>query len=175
MTSLTIKIEQVGISQLDVVKSILDSGTEFLQSLGFRHWDGFYTRQKVAQYLNERKVYVLVYEGEPAGTIATTPEKNSSGWTDNTPSLYLSSIAVLPKYQERGLGSVLLGVAEEEARANGAFKIRFDSIQGCDWLSEFYIRRGYTIVGKWGKPYRKFDYFLYERDLTSQPETKRAE
>ena len=168
MTSLTIKIEPVGIAQLDTVKGILDGGDRFLQSLGFKHWDNFYTVERVAQYLKERKVYLLMYEGSPVGTVATTPDKNSSGWKDDIPSVYVSSLAVLPEYQEKGFGSVLLTLVEEEAQALGALKIRFDSIQDCDWLSEFYVRRGYSIVGKWGKPFKKFEYYLYERDVKAQ-------
>lgn len=172
LKSFTVKIEQVGISQLDTAQMILEGTTSYLQSLGHLHWNGHYTVERIARYLKERNFYILIYQGEPVGTIVTTLEKNSSGWTDNEPALYLSTLAVLKEYQNKGFGSLLLSAVEEEAKSKGLNKIRFDSVQNYEELNQFYIRRGYSVVGKWGKPYRKFDYFLYERDIQSKLETK---
>jgi ribosomal protein S18 acetylase RimI-like enzyme len=57
--------------------------------------------------------------------------------------LLIENIAVQPSAQRRGIGSRLLVLAEEEARANGLGEIRLYTNEGMTENLAFYPRHGY--------------------------------
>ena len=54
--------------------------------------------------------------------------------------------AVAPEYQNSGLGSKLLDVAEKCAIRDNAKEIAFDTAEGAVDLINYYKKRGYTFV-----------------------------
>jgi ribosomal protein S18 acetylase RimI-like enzyme len=57
--------------------------------------------------------------------------------------LLIENIAVQPSAQRRGIGSRLLLLAEDEARANGLSEIRLYTNEGMTENLAFYPRHGY--------------------------------
>jgi len=57
--------------------------------------------------------------------------------------LLIENIAVQPSAQRRGIGSRLLSLAEDEARANGLGEIRLYTNEGMTENLAFYPRHGY--------------------------------
>jgi len=162
-----LRVEKIGITSLETVYELLEKCTKFFSSVGLGHWVGFYSRERIGEYLKERNFYLLFDNEVPVGTVASTQEQVCSGWFDSKPALYLSTLAVHPNYDTSELYTVLLNVVEDEARALGVNRVRFDGVQGCYWLNEFYQLSGYAVVGQRVRPYRAFDYFLFEKDLTA--------
>lgn len=61
---------------------------------------------------------------------------------------YLSSFAVAPRYQNRGLGKAILGGAERWARDRGSTRLKMTVITVRTELLDWYIRRGYAPTGE---------------------------
>lgn len=61
---------------------------------------------------------------------------------------YLSSFAVAPRYQNKGLGKAILGGTERWARVRGSTRLKMTVITVRTELFDWYIRRGYAPTGE---------------------------
>ncbi len=69
----------------------------------------------------------------------------------------IGQFGVLPSYQGRGMGNLLLAEAERRAVLTGATELALDTSEGAQHLIAWYERRGFHIVehAQWrGKTYR---------------------
>ena len=81
---------------------------------------------------------------------------------------YLAHIAVYPKFRSLGLGTKLLGVIEEEARAAGSKRMVLDVETDNTEATKLYERLGYTIERK--SPILRirdkgFEFFKLSKDI----------
>jgi ribosomal protein S18 acetylase RimI-like enzyme len=67
---------------------------------------------------------------------------------DSSTYLEVETLAVAPDMRGRGVGSRLLGFAEERARALGLAEVRLYTNEAMTENLEFYPRRGYQEVGR---------------------------
>ena len=88
-----------------------------------------------AQAVRDRQVWAAVQDGEISGfaVLITQP-----GY------LELENIAVLPAAQGRGIGVLLLSLAEDRARELGLGEIRLYTNQAMTENLAYYARRGYA-------------------------------
>jgi len=150
-------VRKAKISDWEALSKIYVSCATWLARQGWNHWERTsyrYEKEKVIQRIREKDVYILFYEKEAVGTITLSYEtppyhKGYSFWEKpSSPAVYVSMLAVLPEHQRKGFGSALLKFAEKKARRKHVHYVRFDAIADNKELSEFYLRRGYRIVGK---------------------------
>jgi GNAT superfamily N-acetyltransferase len=93
------------------------------------------------------------------GTIVFYPPLRSTGspWLERPDVAHFGQFAVDPALQRRGIGSRLMDLVEEQARAVGAKEIALDTAEPAMHLIELYQRRGYRFIeyAQWrGKSYR---------------------
>ena len=138
---------------------------------GMGHWEGVHTNDSVAKRF-ERCGLFLIYDGTtPVGTITmstlvpiTYNGAEKKFWKDaNAEALYLTALGVLPVYQGKGFATRLLTFSEEKAKERGIRYVRFNALESYQELTEFYIRRGYTVVGK--GPVRGFHSTFFEKQV----------
>jgi ribosomal protein S18 acetylase RimI-like enzyme len=79
-------------------------------------------------------LFVAEAEGKVVGSIMAGYDGHR-GW--------LYSLAVLPEYRRRGLGSRLVRHAEERLRASGCPKINLQILKGNEAVESFYRKLGY--------------------------------
>ena len=145
----------------DRLYRLLNSCAEWLNKQGKTHWTGHYTHDRVKAMISDCEVILALSNDEVIGAVSISTEDEA--WTDQTPALYVSSLAVTPERQGSGLGSRLLSMVEEQARKQGIRKVRLDAVKDFEILNEFYLTRGYNVVGD---VQRNHDYWLYEKTLT---------
>ena len=158
-------------SKLEIVLGILSSTALWLTQQGMSHWEGAHDKEGMLRNIHDKEIF-LVYDNKiPAGTITlgTAPPfyygKGDEGfWKEaDAPAVYISGLAILPEHQGRGLGRTLMEFAEERARARGIRFIRFDAVSYYEELTNFYLERGYKIVGK--RIAGRFECNFYEKVL----------
>jgi GNAT superfamily N-acetyltransferase len=93
------------------------------------------------------------------GTIVFYPPRRSTGspWLERPEVAHFGQFAVDPALQRRGIGSRLMDLVEQQARAVGAKEIALDTAEPAIHLIELYQRRGYRFIeyAQWkGKSYR---------------------
>lgn len=93
------------------------------------------------------------------GTVVFYRPQRSTGspWLERPEVANFGQLAVDPALQRRGIGSRLMDLVEEQARAVGAKEIALDTAEPAIHLIELYQRRGYRFIehAPWrGKSYR---------------------
>lgn len=92
-------------------------------------------------------------------------EENLSHFADPTAkAVYVSTVAVQPEFQRRGIASRLMKSADETAKSRGIAYIRFDCRKEYVELVNFYQKRGYKIVGSFSEGENQ-NYLLMEKKV----------
>lgn len=148
-------IERAGAADVDAVWKIVKACSDWLTTFGYNHWSKYYTRELVAKKVNDQEVYLKYVDGLPVATVTfdTKPvdyytKKELNSFEDpKAKALYVRTLAVLPKYQKRGIASELMDFAEEKAGEKGISYVRCDCRALYLDLVNFYRARGCKIVG----------------------------
>ena len=155
-------IVRVDQQDLPALCNLLEMVAQWLATHGMHHWRGFYTTERVSQYFHEREIYCMRSKNEVIGTVTLNAADKEPGWYSNVPAIYVNALAVSPSHHGHGIGSSLLRYAEEVALKQGYTCMRLDAVADFHWLSDFYKKRGYQVVGN---VQRRFHYFQYEKIL----------
>jgi ribosomal protein S18 acetylase RimI-like enzyme len=89
--------------------------------------------------------------------------------------LYLGMLTVKPNLQGKGIGKMLLGAAEEEARRQQCTSLFMTVISVRKELIDWYVRHGYRLTGeskpfafsdpRFGQPKMKLEFAVLEKSL----------
>jgi len=136
---------------------------------GMDHWVNYYTREVLLKKFKQGEVYIDFVDNLPIATFSYSTEPldyyvtNNDGpkgetinyvelypssHLDDTKAFYLSTLAVDPDYQGKGIASKLLELVEAKAIELGCNVVRFDSRMAFKEVINFYLKRGYKKVGK---------------------------
>lgn len=121
------------------------------------------------------KCYVAVSDGRIAGTITVCrPDPGSkSVWYHRRSVASVHQLGVDPEFQGRGLGTALLGFAENWTRAQGYQELALDTAQPARHLLAFYKGRGYRIVESVRFPGKRYRSVILSK-VVAEPDTYRA-
>jgi ribosomal protein S18 acetylase RimI-like enzyme len=137
---------------------------------GFRFTASHQSPEVTAERVANGECFVACLGEELAGTICVAPP----GRTQYHPYYRqpgvakLGQLAVLPRYQGRGIARRLLDTAERRAMAMGASTIAFDTAESAVELIATYQRRGYQIVDRadW-RPHVNYKSVIFARSVAS--------
>jgi GNAT superfamily N-acetyltransferase len=119
---------------------------------GRGHWSYGASEAGVLRGIQTSRVIVAKRRGKIAGTLRLATKKP---WAIDVRyfaaverPFYLLDMAVHPKLQRQGIGSLLLDAASETVREWPAGAIRLDAYDHAAGAGEFYRKRGYREVGR---------------------------
>ncbi len=121
-----------------------------LADMGFRYMGTHQTVDDTARRAAKGECYIAVDQGKMIATVTISLPENCGGcqWYDRPEVTSFNQFAVHPDYQKRGIGSKLMGIAEERAYALGADELALDTAEGAVHLRKIYEKRGYRVVDK---------------------------
>ncbi len=147
------ELEQVGAEGIAELHSILEAcGLDMLERFGLGHWIPAYPLELMQQDAITRNVYA-VREGLRAVatfTVSTqAPDYYQMDMWQNPSAraFYVSRLAVMPAYQDRGIGRWCMRQIEQLATAAECSVVRLDAYYKHLRLFEFYQRLGYQKRG----------------------------
>jgi ribosomal protein S18 acetylase RimI-like enzyme len=153
------------------IMSLYQSVTQDLRRKGIRQWDWFYPNGIViGSDLRNKNLFGLCMDDQVVAAIVIDSRQSSRyaglAWGDTQgKAACIHRLAVLPEYQGRGLGRLMLQFAESLAREQGKSSIRLDVFTGNAGAVSMYGKAGYRQVGQIQFPFRKVPYMGYEKLL----------
>jgi GNAT superfamily N-acetyltransferase len=139
-------------AEIDPLHDIVaDCGEDMLRRYGLTHWVPPFPIETMRRNAKEHFVYGIHNGAEVIGTFTVS----ESGWKHDdrfweNPAhkpLYLSKLAIRPKYQGHGVGRWCIKEVEKIAHIWESQAIRFDAIARHDKLIQFYQNLGYLARG----------------------------
>lgn len=148
------RIRPASIADVGALHSILvECGRDMRDRLGLTHWVPAYPRQLFAELVAKGDVYSIEMResGETVATFTASreapPYLDLSLWdTSGEPAVYLTRLAVLPRFQRRGIGRVCVVAVERLALEHSCRSVRLDTVEQHAELFGWYLRLGYREI-----------------------------
>ena len=151
----------------EIAKLRTAAGAALAKKHGPGHWAGISTDAGVMRDIRASAVLIAVVRGRIRGTLTLQKKKpwaiDVSYFTPVPRAVYLINMAVLPRWQGRGIGRALLTEAARLAAEAPYHAIRLDAYKGPAGAGGFYRRCGYKPAG--GKVYRGIPLLYFEKVL----------
>ncbi len=119
-----------------------------LATMGLRymatHQSDAVTRDRAAS----GECWLAVSGGSIVGTVLFKAAERTAGspWLDRPEVASLGQFAVMPEWQDTGLGTRLMALVERRAAETGAEEIALDTAEPAEHLVKLYQRRGYRFI-----------------------------
>ena len=153
----TLSIQRAPEQQYTTLYGIMAlAGEHMHRVLGLSHWYPFPKSDWYLQHCEGREVYAVYTDNLLVGTfmMSNKPERYFTGdmsayWRNpDAPSLYFSAFALLPAYQQQGIGTWVMGEMDKMVQAQNIPYVRFDGVASHPKLLHFYTRLGYRPCGE---------------------------
>ena len=156
---------------LDDIWLLVRQAISNMNAEGLTQWNDQYpTRDYFEKDIEHGELYLAVDKEVIIGTIALTreqePEYDHVPWPckDGT-HIIIHRLAVLPKWQNRGIAKKLMEFAEEHARENSYTSLRVDTYIDNPKVQRLYERLGYVQCGETHFPEQDGPFLCYEKCL----------
>ena len=152
-------------SDVPAIAAVRSAAAQQLTAVyGRGHWSSCPTERAVLRDLGSSRILVARAGKDVVGTVRLATKKPWAidvSYFQGTPHpLYLHDLAVLPSVQRNGIGERLLQEAVAVARAWPSDAIRLDAYDSEAGAGPFYVRCGFTEVGR--VVYRKVPLVYFE-------------
>ena len=130
---------------INEIFQLLKKVTEDLHKKGIKQWVDEWKIQNITDLVLNNNFYVqrLEKDGEIIGIFSL--EENKLLLDQFPKSLYLSKIALLPKYQKKGIGAKMIQKAIEIVHSQGKVVV-LDCWNGNQKLKEYYTKIGFKYI-----------------------------
>ena len=129
-------------------------------------------RDRLRQALEAGDLYLILVNGETAGTLSLLRDDRSFWPGAPADALYLHGFAVRGSHTGKGIGSAAIAWAAEEARRRGRRFLRLDCLAENPGIRTYYERAGFEHRAD--TEIHGIRFALYERDLSDDGRPLRA-
>ncbi|GGO07132.1 GNAT family N-acetyltransferase [Saccharibacillus kuerlensis] len=146
--SAELSIREASIDDVEVLAAMMREAAEVMVHAGVEQWKpDMFTSDTVRGYFDNRRLFLLTADGQPAG-LFTLQDSDPSYWKDLNDDryLYLHRLTVRPEYRGLDYGGVMLNYAEQEAARQGKLGLRLDCVAHLPTLNAYYQRNGFVFV-----------------------------
>lgn len=151
----TLKIRKANLQDIDAAYLVIDECKKLLSQQGMDNW-ARYTKEKVSHLINSDDMFVFTKDHEVVGTVKISAQApaffdahDMEKWENPTANaFYFTALAVAPKHQARGYGSILLNYSENYALTHRISYLRMTMLSANLALMDYYVRRGFVFRQK---------------------------
>lgn len=134
------------------------------------------TERGVCFAMSRAQVLIARYRKKPIATLALSTRKpwaiDTAYFSPTATPLYLTDMAVDPRYQRKGFGAACIKEAVEHAKRRTATAIRLDAYDAAYGAGDFYRKCGFREVGR--TTYRNAPLIYFELILSPDPSIQRG-
>jgi GNAT superfamily N-acetyltransferase len=151
-----VDVRRAETADLASVVAVLNAATLKLLGLGVQQWTYPWDAPPVREAIERREWYLVVHDEQSVATFRMSRIDGLSSLSVEPNSLYLSQLAVHPRYQGQGVGAQILGFAQACSQRCGV-ALYVDCWAGNAKLRAFYAAHGFEGVGD----FPEADYFVH--------------
>jgi ribosomal protein S18 acetylase RimI-like enzyme len=154
------KIHALSPDDISKITKLVNAAYKELADRGLNYTATYQNDEKTLDRVSKGRCFVLKnLSGEIIGTILITVEN----YFTNRHTAYLGQFGVLPEYKGAGLGTMLMEYCESVAKSEGFEGIQLDTAIPAKHLVDWYLRRGYQIVGKEQYEGKNYESYVFEK------------
>jgi GNAT superfamily N-acetyltransferase len=144
------------------LRRLVNAAYAELAEMGLNYTGTFQDEDITRERMQGNDVYVAFLGEDMIGTISLEVQE------ENQPILYISQLGVHPQHKRKGLGRLLLELAEREARERGINRLQLDTATPATHLVSLYLSLGYKIIQevRWGG--KNYSSYIMEKNFSSQ-------
>lgn len=143
------------------IRVLVNAAYKELSDMGLNYTATYQDEEKTRERMKEGKTFILLEDQSIVATILYF-EKNEFSKKHTA---YVGQLGVTPKYKRMGLGSILMDHCENLAREEGYEAIQLDTAKPATHLVNWYLKRGYEIVGSTHWEGKTYDSYIFEKTL----------
>ncbi|MDN3956058.1 GNAT family N-acetyltransferase [Sporolactobacillus laevolacticus] len=140
------EIRRAEMIDLDKVVNILNRVAQNLQENGIHQWDYPWDRDKIEKEIKSDQAFILFNDRKAIGTFFIREIDGLSELAVAPQSNYLNKIAILPEYQGKNIGAIIIDYACSFSH-NLNKTLYLDCWAGNDKLKAFYAGHGFKYLG----------------------------
>lgn len=166
---MSIAIENAALDDIPEIENLFKAVVSNLISKGIFQWSENYPNLEIiTRDISLGNLYMLMHDGRLAGVISrsfdTHPLFSTISWAPGS-YVYASRLAILPEYEGRGFGTILMDFIETDSRNNNIGHVRLGAYKPNGRLVNYYLRRGYEIKGELVFPVSTKPFYCMEKQL----------
>lgn len=168
-------IRQADLSDIEEIMRIIKLVYREMHLEGNHQWDETYPQAvDFENDIRKKELFISEIHGRVGGFLCINhhePEEYAQiHWSSHQTPLVLHRMAVASEFRGRGIGSVLLGFAEEFARKNGVTYLRSDTNSLNPKMNALFQKMGYSFVGQMHAFGKKVPFNFYDKVLAGSKE-----
>lgn len=143
------------------IKTLVNEAYKELADQGLNYTASYQDEAETLKRMAQGRTFVLLLGSEIVGSILLY-KKN---YFTEKKSAYIGQFAVAPKLKRQGLGSIMLDFCEQLANDEKFEAIQLDTAKTAKHLVDWYLSRGYKIVGEMHWEGKTYDSYIFEKTL----------
>lgn len=151
-------------SDVSELRSLINSAYKELLDQGLNYTATYQDEEKTRERISTGRAFVLLKKQQ---IIATILFKKDNFFTKKN-TAYVGQFAVAPEFKKNGLGTILMDYCEELAQKEGFEGIQLDTAIPAKHLVQWYLKRGYQIVGEIHWEGKTYNSYMFEKIFLKQ-------
>jgi ribosomal protein S18 acetylase RimI-like enzyme len=164
-------IRTATLNDIPKIMQLITEVVPVMNATGNFQWDATYPNTTVFENdIELNQLWVADDDGDIAGIAAITtnqePEYASIGWDLNETAIVIHRLAVSVQHQGKGVASLLMQQAEQEANKREIKVMRIDTNSANKATRQLFPKLGYEFAGEIGLGFRpNLRFYCYEKRL----------
>lgn len=153
-------ILRISIDQdIPILRKLINAAYKELSDQGWNYTATYQDEETTRQRISKGRAFILELNGNIVATILFFKENHFT----NKNTAYVGQFAVAPEFKKNGFGTLLMNYCEDLAKAEGFDGIQLDTAKPAVHLVNWYLKRGYLIVGETHWEGKTYDSFIFEK------------
>lgn len=145
--------------EVPTIRELVNAAYKQLADMGLNYTGTFQDEARTLERMNRGRCFLLKDSEKILGTVLLSKENLITGL--NT--AYVGQFAVWPELKKQGIGSILMDYCENLAKSEGFDGIQLDTAIPAQHLVDWYLKRGYEIVGQIHYDGKTYDSYIFEK------------
>ncbi len=155
------KITEAQDQHVAEIRVLVNSAYKELSDMGLNYTATYQDEEKTRERMKEGKTFILLQADRIIATILFSKKNEIT----RKHSAYVGQFCVRPEYKRMGLGTLMMDHCEKLARDEGYEAIQLDTAKPAIHLVNWYLKRGYKIVGSTQWEGKTYESYIFEKTL----------